>query len=51
MRTLWLERAAGGDLFLYEGSGHLIAERASADFDAAQARLLTERVLGFLARF
>jgi dienelactone hydrolase len=36
-------------LFLYPGDGHLFADRGLPDYDAAAARLLTERVLDFLA--
>jgi dienelactone hydrolase len=36
------------DLFLYPGEEHLFADSSLADYDAAAARLLTERVLSFL---
>lgn len=44
-------RAADGELVLYPGDGHLFADPASAGYDAAQAAVLTGRVLEFLGRF
>jgi dienelactone hydrolase len=40
----------GAELFLYPGDRHLFADSSLADYDEAAARLLTERVLAFLAR-
>jgi dienelactone hydrolase len=45
----YVEAVPGGELFVYPGSGHLFAEVGDRDYDAAAARLATERVLGFLA--
>jgi dienelactone hydrolase len=39
-----------GELFLYPGNRHLFADNSLPSYDQAAARLLTERVLGFLAR-
>jgi dienelactone hydrolase len=36
------------ELFLYPGSQHLFADNSLASYDQAAARLLTERVVGFL---
>ncbi|GLZ81558.1 dienelactone hydrolase [Actinorhabdospora filicis] len=44
-------QAADGELVLYPGDGHLFTDPASAGYDAEQARVLTARVLKFLARF
>ena len=44
-----VELAAGAELFLYAGDGHLFADSSLPDFDAEAAALLSERVLGFLA--
>lgn len=41
---------AGGELFLYPGSGHLFAEPGRQDYDATATRLLMARVLEFLDR-
>lgn len=38
------------ELFLYPGAQHLFADPSLADYDAAAAALLNERVLEFLAR-
>ena len=38
------------ELFLYPGDGHLFAEAAFPDYDAAAAALLRERTLAFLDR-
>lgn len=44
-----LERAVeGAELFLYPGSAHLFADSSLADYDAASAELLMQRVLRFL---
>ena len=37
------------ELFLYPGAEHLFADSSLAEYDAAAAALLTERVLAFLA--
>jgi dienelactone hydrolase len=37
------------ELFLYPGNGHLFSDSSAADFDAAAAALLGQRVLAFLA--
>ena len=42
--------APDGDLFLYRGDRHLFADRSLPAHDEDAARLLTERVLAFLAR-
>jgi dienelactone hydrolase len=39
-----------GELFIYEGSGHLFADRDHRDYDRQAAALATERVLTFLAQ-
>lgn len=39
---------AQGDLFVYEGSGHLIADPSSPDYDAAQAEVMIGRILAFI---
>jgi dienelactone hydrolase len=41
---------ADGELFTYPGDGHLFEDRSLPSYDAGAAALLTERVLGFLAR-
>jgi dienelactone hydrolase len=43
-------RVPDGELFLYEGSGHLFAEPGHPDFDPAAAELATERILAFIER-
>ncbi len=40
--------AAGAELFLYPGGGHLFADRSLPSYDAAATALLTRRVLSFL---
>jgi hypothetical protein len=40
--------ADNGELFLYPGNRHLFADASLPDHDHAAARLLTERVIGFL---
>jgi dienelactone hydrolase len=45
-----VEEAAGAELFMYPGAGHLFVDRDQADFDEPAARLLTERTLAFLDR-
>ena len=40
---------AGAELFLYEGDGHLFAERGGPDYDEPAAALLTARSLALLA--
>lgn len=42
--------AEDGELFLYPGEAHLFADPSLPSYDADAAALLTERVLGFLAR-
>ena len=44
-----VESAGSAELFLYHGSGHLFADSSLPSFDADAARLLTGRVLAFLA--
>jgi dienelactone hydrolase len=44
-----LAARAGGELHLYPGTGHLVADSGSPDHDPAQARLILERTLAFLA--
>ena len=39
-----------GELFLYPGDQHYFADSTQPSYDPAAAALLTERVLGFLAR-
>jgi len=39
----------GAEMFLYPGAGHLFADDASADYDAAAAEIAFDRVLTFLA--
>lgn len=39
---------AGGELFLYPGSGHLIADASFSDYQPEQAGLILARTLGFL---
>ena len=46
-----LAAEAHGELFVYEGTGHLIADPSSPDYDAAQAEVLVQRVLAFLGSF
>lgn len=41
--------ASGGELHLYPGTGHLVADASHADHDPAAAEQIIERVLGFLA--
>ncbi len=45
-----LAAAAGGELFLYEGSGHLVADPGPPDYDPETARLILERTLALLTR-
>jgi dienelactone hydrolase len=42
--------ASDGELFVYPGNVHLFADASLPGYDEAAAALLTERVLGFLAR-
>lgn len=42
------ETVESAELFLYPGNGHLFADNSLADYDAAAAKLLMQRVLGFL---
>jgi dienelactone hydrolase len=42
--------ASDGELFLYEGDQHLFSDSSLPSYDAAATALLTERVLGLLAR-
>jgi dienelactone hydrolase len=39
---------AGGELFVYPGSAHLVADPGSGDYDAAAAGLFLSRTLDFL---
>ena len=45
-----VESAEGAELFLYPGEEHLFADSSLPAYDPAAAKLLTERVLGFLER-
>jgi dienelactone hydrolase len=45
-----VESVADAELFLYPGDRHLFADRSLGSYDEGAALLLTERVLGFLAR-
>ena len=45
-----VESADGAELFLYPGEEHLFADSSLPAYDAAAAKLLTERVLAFLER-
>ncbi|GAB3271483.1 dienelactone hydrolase family protein [Arthrobacter pigmenti] len=42
--------AADAELFLYAGSEHLFADNSLRSYDAAAARLLTDRTLGFFGK-
>lgn len=42
--------AAEAELLLYSGSEHLFADNSLPSYDASAARLLTDRVLGFLTK-
>lgn len=41
--------AARGDLYLYPGTGHLVTDSSTADYDSPVANQIMERVLTFLA--
>jgi dienelactone hydrolase len=43
-----VDQVADAELFLYPGEQHLFADSSLPSYDAAAARLLTERVLAFL---
>lgn len=43
-----VKTAPHGELFLYRGNQHLFADSSLPSFDATAAKVLTERVLGFL---
>ncbi|MFC5816973.1 dienelactone hydrolase family protein [Nonomuraea harbinensis] len=45
-----VESTPGAELFLYEGKDHLFADGSLPSYDEPAARLMMERVLGFLAR-
>jgi dienelactone hydrolase len=45
-----VETTDGAELFLYPGDRHLFADSSLADYDESAAKLLTQRVLEFLAR-
>ena len=45
-----LARLPRAELHLYPGTGHLLADISSGDYDATLAGLLTQRVLRFLER-
>jgi dienelactone hydrolase len=45
-----VKEVADAELFLYPGNRHLFADPGSADYDAAAAALLMERVTAFLQR-
>ena len=42
------ETVDGAEVFLYPGDRHLFSDRSLPDYDERAAKLLTERVLGFL---
>jgi dienelactone hydrolase len=44
------ETVESAELFLYPGDRHLFADNSLPDYDASSARLLKQRVLGFLDR-
>ena len=44
------DEVKGAEMFLYPGSGHLVADPGSVDYDPDAARLLTDRTLEFLQR-
>jgi dienelactone hydrolase len=44
----FLSSVPEGELFVYEGSGHLFADRDHRDYDPQAAALATERILAFL---
>ena len=46
-----VESADDAELFLYPGDQHYFADSSLPSYDAAATRLLTERVLAFLARY
>ncbi|GAA1409138.1 dienelactone hydrolase family protein [Catellatospora coxensis] len=48
-RTL-VKEAADGELFVYPGDRHLFTDSSLPTYDAEAAALVTERILGFLAR-
>lgn len=41
----------GATLFVDPGTGHFVADSTHADYDAAIAELMTERIIGFLSRW
>ncbi len=41
----------GGELYLYPGTGHLIADSSLSEYDAAATALILERTVGFLERW
>ena len=43
-----VETIEGAELFLYPGDRHLFADNSLADYDEGAAKLLMQRVLGFL---
>jgi Dienelactone hydrolase and related enzymes len=43
-----VEAVEGAELFLYPGDGHLFADNSLPDYDEGAAKLLKQRVLGFL---
>ena len=43
-------QAERGEMFLYPGNAHLFTDNSLADYDPAATALVTERVLGFLAK-
>jgi dienelactone hydrolase len=45
-----VESADDAELFLYRGDQHYFADSSLPSYDAAATKLLTERVLEFLAR-
>lgn len=45
-----LNSTGRAELFLYPGDAHLFADSSLSSYDAAAAELMTERILGFLAR-
>lgn len=43
-----LAAAAPGELYLYPGTGHLVADSSYAEFDADVAQQMTQRIMAFL---
>lgn len=45
-----LATGAGGELFTYDGAGHLFTDRSVEEYDPHAARLVLDRTLDFLGR-